>query len=320
MNLAHLHLLLNHWPIIGAFVGVGLFVVSLAAKSADLRQASLALFVLIALLAIPAYLSGNAAAESIKELPDLSTALIQTHEGAAMMAFLSLEITGVFALLALWPFSRAGKDPSSKPQSAPQWNIALLFFSLATAVLMAIAGNTGGHIRHAEIVPESGGSSVVGAAGAELIRAANHVAVGYSRWVWPGLETLHFLGLILLLGTVGLVNIRVLGFLKQLPLAPLHRFVPWGIAGLIINVITGFLFFLGMPFFYVFNAYFQTKILVIMLAGANLLLFHCTGAFRAWENVGPNEDAPLFAKLVAASSLVMWVAVVVIGRYIPLGE
>jgi uncharacterized membrane protein len=79
------------------------------------------------------------------------------------------------------------------------------------------------------------------------------------------------------------------------------------------------MFFIGMPFFYVFNTYFQAKILVIVIAGVNLLL-HCTGVFRNWDRLGSGEDAPAFAKLIAASSLVLWVVVVVIGRYIPLGE
>jgi hypothetical protein len=71
--------------------------------------------------------------------------------------------------------------------------------------------------------------------------------VEYSNWIWPILEDLHFIGLILILGAIGLLNLRILGFLKQLPVAPLHRFIPWGIAGVFINVVTGILFFIGMP-------------------------------------------------------------------------
>ena len=139
-------------------------------------------------------------------------------------------------------------------------------------------------------------------------------------WVWPVLEDLHFLGLILILGSMGVLNLRILGFLKQLPVAPLHRFLPWGIAGFFINVVTGLLFFLGMPGFYTVNVIFQIKMLTVLLAGGNLLLFNCTSAFRALEHLGPGEEAPRFAKFIAASQIFLWIAVIVLGRYIPYGE
>src|SRR5437867_8613549 len=102
MYLAHIHLLLNHFPILGSFIGLGLFLVSLAANSDDLKQASFALFAFIALLAVPTYMSGNSAQDVIKNSPGLSAALIQTHEGTALVALVFMEITGFAALLGLW--------------------------------------------------------------------------------------------------------------------------------------------------------------------------------------------------------------------------
>ena len=315
MNLAHLHLLLNHWPIIGTYVGVALILVSLFWRSNDIRQVSHALFAFLALVTIPAYLSGNAAAESTKEL-NLAMPLIEAHEGAAMMAFISLELTGLVALIGLWRFSR-----TKSPVNTPSWSTAGVFvLSILTAALMAVAGTTGGDIRHPEILSGEQAPSAIAAQGAALILSMRYVVVEYSRWIWPIIEDLHFIGLILIFASVGLLNVRVLGFMKQLPVGPLHRLLPWGIAGLILNVITGVLFFIGMPFFYVGNPYFQFKIFLILLAGGNLLLFHCTGIFHKWSGLGPGDDAPLFAKIVAASSLVLWILVVIIGRYIPVGE
>jgi len=66
MNLVHIHLLLNHWPIIGSFVGLGLFLVSVFANSDALKQTSLAFLALIALLSIPTYMSGKVAQEEVK--------------------------------------------------------------------------------------------------------------------------------------------------------------------------------------------------------------------------------------------------------------
>ena len=318
MYLAHIHLLLNHWPIIGSFIGLALLLVSLVANSDHLKQASLALFSLIALVAIPTYMSGSAAQEVLQESASLSEALIQTHQGAALLAFVFMEITGAVALLGLWQFSRISRP---LPGPAARWNLsAVLLFSIVTVGLMVITGNTGGEIRHPEIVSGQETASIVGTVGSKIVPLVGYWVTGYSRWVWPMLETLHFLGLILIVAAIGVLNLRLLGFLKQLPVAPLLRFLPWGIAGFVINVITGVLFFVGMPYFYVFNINLHLKMLAILLAGANLLLFYCTGAFRAWAHLGPGEAAPPFAKFVAASSIFLWFAVIVLGRYLPFTE
>ena len=317
MNLPHIHLLLNHWPIIGAFIALGLFAIALATRNSDIRQVSLILFAFISLMAIPVYLSGNAAADALKKTPELSKSAVEAHEGAALLAFSFLELTGIFSLFGLWQFSRHAKEQS---HTAAWSSMAVLLCAIATAGLMAVAGNTGGDIRHPEILVKDAAPSAIAAMGAKTILGLRYFVIDYSRWVWPLIETLHFIGLIMLVGTVGILSLRILGFMKQLPVGPLHRLIPIGIGGLIINVITGFLFFIGMPFFYVFNWYFQLKILAIGVAGAILVLFYCTGLFRKSMNVGPGEDAPGFAKLVALSSIVLWVVIVVIGRYIPLGE
>jgi len=322
MNPAHLHLLLNHSPIIGTIVALGLFVMALMRDQDELKQASLALFVMIALVAVPAFMSGYAAQDAIKDLPDVSMAMIQTHQGTALLALLLMEITGVAALAGLWRFGRRARKEDKPWMSSPaRMNLyTVLLLAMATVGLMAVTGTTGGEIRHPEIVSGSATSSILGTLGERIIPAFQYVVVDYSMWVWPILEDLHFLGLILLLGSILALNLRILGFLKQLPVAPLQRFIPWGIAGFILNIITGFLFFMGMPGFYIVNVVFQVKMLTILIGGANLLLFYCTSAFRTLEVVGPGEDAPRFAKFIAVSAIVLWIAVIVLGRYIPYGE
>jgi uncharacterized membrane protein len=312
MNLAHLHLLLNHWPIIGTFIGLGLFLVSLLGKSDDLKQASLAGFPLIALLAIPTYISGNAAQDVIQQEQGVSRTLITTHQGAALLALVFMLITGAVAWLGLWQFRRRGH--------AAIWTLsAVLLCAIVTVGLMTITGNTGGEIRHPEILSNPQTTSIIGTLGFRLDESTELFVTGTSRWVWPVLEDLHFLGLALLLGATGILNLRLLGFLKQLPVGPLHRFVPWGIAGLAINVITGILFFLGMPFFYVYNLDFHIKVFAVVLAGANLVLY-CTRPFQDCELVKAGEDAPPIAKFFAGSSIVLWIAVIVAGRYMPYFE
>jgi hypothetical protein len=319
MNLAHMHLLLNHLPILGTLIALALFMVSLAANHDDLKQASLVLFSLIALLAIPTYVTGSGAQEAIKDLSGVSTEMIEAHQGAALLAFIFMEITGAVSLVALWRFSRTVKNPwLSRP--AQVHLVAVLILALVTSGLMAIAGNTGGDIRHAEILSSEEGASSAGAIGTGLITMIKHFVIDSSMWVWPILEDLHFIGLIVLLGTIGVLNLRILGVMKRLPVGPFHRFIPWGIAGFGLNVVTGFLFYLGMPGFYVLNFVFQLKLFTIVLAGAILLLFYCSSAFRSLEQIGPGEDAPALAKVIALSSLILWLAVIVLGRYIPFGE
>ena len=140
-------------------------------------------------------------------------------------------------------------------------------------------------------------------------------------WVWPASETLHFIGLAMLIGVIGLVDLRLLGVAKRLPFAPLHRLLPWAIAGFAICLTTGSLFFAGDPFQYIHNPVFAFKIVFIVLAGVNVVLFYATGVFREVEALGPGEDAPLAAKVIAVVSLFLWIGVMYLGRMLPfLGE
>jgi hypothetical protein len=135
-------------------------------------------------------------------------------------------------------------------------------------------------------------------------------------WVWPASETLHFIGLALLVGIVGTIDLRMLGMAKNMPFRPLHRLLPWAIAGFAINLMTGILFFAGDPFQYIHNPAFQLKLLFILLAGLNVLVFYLT-TFKSIQDLEPGEDAPLRAKVVAATSLFLWIGVMVWGRMLP---
>ena len=139
-------------------------------------------------------------------------------------------------------------------------------------------------------------------------------------WVWPACETLHFIGLSLLIGVIGAMDLRMLGVAKRVPFGPLYRLLPWGIAGFVINLITGILFYIGAPFQYVHNIAFQFKMLFILLAGANVLIFYLTVSQRV-EALVPGDDAPLEAKIIAGASLFLWIGVLYWGRMLPfIGE
>src|SRR5438874_6583774 len=106
MNLAHLHLLLNHFPIIGTLIGAGIFVASFIRRNNDLKLAGLTVFAGVALLTLPAFFSGVGAQVVARRNPAISAALIERHEGAAILALFFMEITGALALAGLWQHRR----------------------------------------------------------------------------------------------------------------------------------------------------------------------------------------------------------------------
>lgn len=137
-----------------------------------------------------------------------------------------------------------------------------------------------------------------------------------SVWIWPASETLHFIGLALLIGTVGLADLRLLGMAKGLHFAGLHRLIRWGIFGFAINVVTGIVFFVGAPFQYVHNYVFHLKVIFLALAGINALVFEYTVLPKV-QSLGQGDNAPLPAKVIAAISLFLWLGVMFFGRMLP---
>jgi hypothetical protein len=144
--------------------------------------------------------------------------------------------------------------------------------------------------------------------------------VNDTSWVWPLCEILHFAGMALLIGTVGFLDLRILGFAKSIPIASLAKLVPLGIAGFVTNAATGLVFVtgnpVGGPIDYLGNLAFQLKMLLVLLAGINLAAFYLAGIARAADAVPADGDAPRAAKVVAASSLAFWFGVIYFGRMV----
>jgi hypothetical protein len=135
-------------------------------------------------------------------------------------------------------------------------------------------------------------------------------------YVWPISETLHFMGLAMLIGAVWVLDLRMLGVAKELKIASMHRLIRWGVAGFVINAVTGVMFFVGTPYQYVGNIGFYLKMLFIALAGINVLVFYLT-VNRRLDSIEAGEDAPIQAKIVAALSLFLWLGVMCFGRLLP---
>src|SRR5262249_41759685 len=159
------HLLLNHLPIIGTLIALTIFLAALVANRDDLKQAGLILFVLIALFAIPTYMTGSGARDTIQDTPGISMTMLEAHQGAALLAMIFMELTGLASLVGLWRYSRTAKNPwMSQPARMTLW--AVLILAVVTSGLMAIAGNTGGDIRHSEITGAEESIPFVGSVGA----------------------------------------------------------------------------------------------------------------------------------------------------------
>ena len=298
MSGAHLHLLLNHIPTVGFGVAMVLFAAGLMKKSEDLKQASFVAFFVNALLAIPAYVSGNAAEFVIRDQPGVSATLLTAHQNAAVLGLIFVQITGLVGWVALWRFQR--------------WTIpALLALSAATFAFMARAANIGGGIRHPEIL--AGDSAATGQAWPELAAMGTALIVDHP-WVWPICEILHFVGLCMLFGAALLVNLRMSGFIKGVAFSDMNRLLPWAVIGLVINLITGMLFFLASPDQYTQNAAFGWKIWLIVIAGATLLYPIMSDDIRALK---PEAEAPIAAKCIAVGSICLWIAVIFLGRFLP---
>src|SRR5512138_1990964 len=155
----------------------------------------------------------------------------------------------------------------------------------------------------------------------DLLASTNLVSFvnGYS-WVWPVGEMLHFMGMAALIGTVGVVDARILGFAKGIPIAQLEKLIPIGVVGFVVNALTGFVFIagnpVGGPMEYLSNLSLQLKLLLILIAGINLFAFYFFGIARQTDAVAPNGDAPRSAKVIAVTSLVAWFGVIFFGRLI----
>ena len=132
-------------------------------------------------------------------------------------------------------------------------------------------------------------------------------------WSWPLSESLHFIGLTLLIGSIGLIDLRIMGLGKGIRMADLHRFVGFAVAGFAINAITGSLFITGQPDQYFLNRAFHFKLGFLLVAGINVLVFYST-AFRSLKLLGPEDTAPLPARVMAGISLLCWIGVICAGR------
>src|SRR4029453_15223736 len=92
-------------------------------------------------------------------------------------------------------------------------------------------------------------------------------------WLWPASESLHFIGLCMLIGGAGLLDLRLMGFFRGLAIRHVKALMPWAIGGFLVNAVTGTLFLIMQPHLYLSSAVWWSKVAFIGIAAANALFF-----------------------------------------------
>lgn len=139
--------------------------------------------------------------------------------------------------------------------------------------------------------------------------------IGETYWLWPVLEIIHFIGLSVMLGALLIIDARLLGMLGTYDTTSVKRLVPLVWFGFCINLASGTMFFIGDPMRYSINIGFQLKMLLILIAGLNVVVYQLQvrPQLTGWNTV----SMPTIARLVAIASLATWGGVLLLGRLIP---
>lgn len=135
-------------------------------------------------------------------------------------------------------------------------------------------------------------------------------------WLWPACESLHFVGLCMLIGGAGLLDLRLMGCFRGLPIRDVKALMPWAIAGFAINAVTGSLFLVMQPHLYLASALWWSKMAFIGIAGLNAMFFETRLAVPALA-LAPDADTPQRLKIVGAVSLFCWFTALYCGRMLP---
>lgn len=148
MNEAHFHLLVNHLPIVGIFIGLLVLLTGFLLKKSEVKVTALGIFVFSALASFAAFYSGEGAEEIVEKIPGISETLINKHEESAELFFTVILILGAVSLVTI--FLEIKKLKLSKFGF-----ILVILLTLTAGVLAKNAGTSGGEIRHTEISNDS---------------------------------------------------------------------------------------------------------------------------------------------------------------------
>jgi len=138
-----------------------------------------------------------------------------------------------------------------------------------------------------------------------------------SEWLFPIIETIHIFGIVILVGSTSVLDLRLLGWAyREKSVSKMAwRFLPWAWVGFVIQLTTGSLLFASEATKMTPNPGFQIKMLLIVVAGINALIFHMV----AYQSVGKWENdpvGPVSARAAGLISIILWFGIVAAGRWI----
>ena len=139
-------------------------------------------------------------------------------------------------------------------------------------------------------------------------------AIRTSIWMYPALETLHYIGLAMLVGGIMIIDLRMLGVARSLPVRAVLGLLPWVWAGLIVNAVSGSLIFIYGATNFGTSSAFRLKMILMVLAGVNALVFQRLSSRSGHDWVSANQ-VPVPARAVATLSFLLWIGVVTTGRW-----
>jgi uncharacterized membrane protein len=148
MNDAHLHMVVNHFPIIGTFFGIGILITGIFLNNSSIKNTAYILFIIAAIFGALSMGTGEGAEEIVEDFPNIGKAIIHEHEELAEKFALVLYVTGVFALISLVAAIK-------KFRLAKVFSIITLILALISGIVSINVGTSGGEIRHTEIREDS---------------------------------------------------------------------------------------------------------------------------------------------------------------------
>jgi hypothetical protein len=158
MDVAYLHVVINHLPIMGVPVVLGMLLVGIWSRSDAIQRAALLGFVTLGIATVAVYLTGQGGEDFVEHVPGIDEDAIGAHEDFALFALLAVEALAVFSLLAFLRYGglsllRRGDDAGARPVGAgAAWAVVLL--AAITSGVLGYTGRLGGRISHTEFAPD----------------------------------------------------------------------------------------------------------------------------------------------------------------------
>ena len=153
MNEAHLHMVVNHFPIIGTILAIGILIAGLLSKNRSIISTSYVLFVIGAIFGILSMNTGEGAEELVEDMPGIGWKIIHEHEELAEKMALLLDILGVLSLVGF--YFQYKKNAKEKLVS-----YIILLIGIASLFVIQKVGTSGGEIRHTEIRKDFSNSNI----------------------------------------------------------------------------------------------------------------------------------------------------------------